>query len=35
MKSNYKNRLYKINYKNGLQVPDFYLFTFVFYLLHE
>jgi hypothetical protein len=32
---NHKNHLYKINHENGLQLPDFYLFTFIFYLLHE
>ncbi|MFA5972877.1 MAG: hypothetical protein WC780_11040, partial [Lentimicrobiaceae bacterium] len=32
---NHKNHLYKKNYENGLQLPDFYLFTFIFYLLHE
>ena len=25
----------KKKYENGLQLPDFYLFTFIFYLLHE
>ncbi|MFA5972448.1 MAG: hypothetical protein WC780_08870 [Lentimicrobiaceae bacterium] len=32
---NHKNHLNKINYEYGLQLPDFYLFTFIFYLLHE
>ena len=33
-------KIIKINFtktiiESGLQMPDFYLFTFVFYLLHE
>jgi len=32
MKNNHKNQRLK-NIENGLQMPDFYLFTFVFYLL--
>jgi len=47
MKLNHKNQLYKKDIEDGLQMPDFYLFTprfalglrftstFVFYLLHE
>ena len=35
MKQNHKNQLYKKDIEDGLQMPDFYLFTFVFYLLHE
>jgi len=35
MKKNHKNQLYKKNIESGLQMPDFYLFTFVFYLLLE
>jgi len=32
---NHKNQLYKKNIESGLQMPDFYLFIFAFYLLHE
>jgi len=35
MKNHHKNKLYKNKIENGLQIPDIYLFTFVFYLLHD
>ena len=35
MKKIIKINFTKTNIENGLQIPDLYLFTFVFYLLHE
>jgi len=35
MKKIIKINFTKTNIESGLQIPDFYLFTFVFYLLHE
>jgi len=35
MKKIVKINFTKTNVESGLQMPDFYLFTFVFYLLHE
>jgi len=35
MKKIIKINFTKTHIESGLQIPDLYLFTFVFYLLHE